>query len=413
MFLYKISRTISFYDVGQKFGVSEPHAFEQLEKMANFIIGRYYFPMISSRWPSTPAACAAAAAAMQARYVHDNPRHQMRRCVGALDGTLIIIWCPSGFNDVYFGRKGFYGINMQAVTNATGHFMWIGGGKPATVWDGNAITDTDFLDTLLPGLPDGYYVICDGGYRADRKLLGPFKRTRGGPMLTEPQSKFNYIHSILRGIVEKAFGILKARFRWMLKGAQYTQPATYVKHFFCAAIVHNMMLDEKLAMSVNEAAAQPSDFDVQIDSDDEDVILEQYKRHNPAMADAVEAFFKEEMSKLRAVEAESRRAARVARRGAAGASGARAGGSSSSSDSSDGDDIPDDAADTLDAEVEIKDKKAGIDLRNAMFNEMGMQDYKASAKEKAAAEARAAKRELHDPRAIMRRRRRATSDASQ
>jgi DDE superfamily endonuclease len=390
MFLYKLGRTESYYTLAQKFGVTEGHAISAMERVERFMIGKYYVTQIESRWPDTPQKCAAAAAAMQARYSHDDSRHQMKGCVGALDGTLIVIWCPNRFQEIFYGRKGFYGINMQATVDAATYFTWIGGGRPASVWDGNAIKGEVLVDKLLPNLPDGYYISCDSGYRGSSWMLCPFKRVRNGGDLTDAQSRFNYVHALLRGIIEKAFGILKARFRWMLKGTQYTEPATYVRHFYCAAILHNMMLDEKLSMSAVELAAQPGNFDVEGEDDArESNVLEQYKawhRNKPAEMAKLQEYYDAEMNKQRELQL-----AEAARPMHARPSRGRSRGAGAASDD-DGHDIPDDAADSADSPVQIKDTSSGAALRKKVFTEMGLDAYQPTAAQKAADAARRAKR---------------------
>ena len=88
-------------------------------------------------------------------------------CGAAVDGVLIPIYYLTETDPhLYFSRKGFYALNWQVVVDSRGRFMYIGGGLPGTVYDGHCLDATSFGRRLDLGeiLPDGFYVILDGGY---------------------------------------------------------------------------------------------------------------------------------------------------------------------------------------------------------------------------------------------------------
>ena len=57
----------------------------------------------------------------------------MTQCVGALDSTLIPIWCPKGLSEVCVCRKQFCAVNFQVVVDAEGFITWVSGGRPSSV----------------------------------------------------------------------------------------------------------------------------------------------------------------------------------------------------------------------------------------------------------------------------------------
>lgn len=69
------------------------------------------------------------------------------------------------------------------------------------------------------------------------RVLLPYKKVKGQLQLDEVTGRFNYWHSLTGGVVEKCFGILKARFRWILKGVQMSDPQTYCGAFQVGCIV--------------------------------------------------------------------------------------------------------------------------------------------------------------------------------
>jgi len=248
----RLGRPISFFDLAQKFGVSIGAAHVAVtSRFLPWFVQHYMRPQIFDRWPTTPEMCADYAAGMAARSDYARP---MKYCIGALDGTLIPIWVKDFLQKLYYCRKGFYALSFQVVCNAAGYIIWIGGARAGSTWDGNAIVGETLLTHLMPSLPAGFYVIGDGGYRGLRWLLTPFKRKQG-ELLPKKEERWNYYHSLVRGIIEKVFGILKAKFRWMLRGIPLADPDMYATYFVACAILNNMTIDDKKNLSFSAMRA--------------------------------------------------------------------------------------------------------------------------------------------------------------
>ncbi|XP_019184250.1 PREDICTED: uncharacterized protein LOC109179134 [Ipomoea nil] len=70
--------------------------------------------------------------------------------------------------------------------------------------------------------PEGYYYVVDGGYPNAPDFLAPYgpyrgesyhlNDFRGQGRIRNKQALFNYRHSSLRNVIERCFGLLKARF---------------------------------------------------------------------------------------------------------------------------------------------------------------------------------------------------------
>ena len=377
--LYKCSRAISYYDVAQKFGVAEATAFSIVWSTIDILAQALYKTQVSDRWPTTPEDLAAAAAAFSTMYVDSSyPSHCIHHCIGSLDGTLLPIWCISGLNEIFYCRKGFYAVNIQSTCDANMFFTWIGQGRPGTVWDGNAIANEDLTTTLLPNLPAPYFIVNDSGYRGTAKMLGPYKRGRGDPELSPPKRRFNYVHALLRGIIEKTFGVIKAKFRWMLKGVQFEEPSQYPRMFTFCAIVHNMMNEERLGLSQNELRSRPGLFEVEVNEEDKDNDSTFLGKHSEAHAANLRKFYAEELAVQRALK-EAEMQQRGAGRRAAAPNAAQSA-------------VPEDAVDTLEAAVYVEDDVTGVTLRDKIFNDMNLSTYVPSVAHKDDAEKRGQKR---------------------
>jgi hypothetical protein len=173
--------------------------------------------------------------------------------------------------------------SMQVVVDANMRFMYVGGGLPGTVYDGHSWGRTSFGRRLAAGelLPEGYYVIVDGGYvvrfgfalnhcagsqsaspnhfQGDVHMLTPFTKPKNAD-LHPTERRFNYLHSLTRGAVERALGLLKARFRWMLRGVQFRNAETYVLWFVVCCILHNMCIDAGVDPDVVDADVSDASY---------------------------------------------------------------------------------------------------------------------------------------------------------
>ena len=132
----------------------------------------------------------------------------------------------------------------------------------------------------------GKYYLVDSGYPNRTGYLAPFKGSayhlpefrlrRHRP----PEGKyelFNFSHSSLRNVVERAFGVLKQKWR-ILKGVPSFSPRTQ-KHIIIACMaLHNFIRDSKLSDKV---------FD-KCDADDEYLPPVLRKEVAPTQADPVE-----------------------------------------------------------------------------------------------------------------------------
>ena len=143
---------------------------------------------------------------------------------------------------MYFCRKGFHALNFQCVVDAHGRFTWLGGGVAGSAWDGSVVRQSS-LPGLLDALPAGYFITADSGYGASGRWVRPFK---GVEARKRSRAIFNNLQAQTRGPVEKAFGVLKATWRWMLKGVPMGHPTVYTSAFLTACIVHNMIVDKRI-----------------------------------------------------------------------------------------------------------------------------------------------------------------------
>ena len=169
--------------------------------------------------------------------------------VGAIDGVHIEIQAPNNDSKAdYFNRKQHYSINTQATIGANLIFLDVMTGIPGSVHDSRALRNSSLYkkaeeNEILRGPMHEFQgshvrplVIGDGGYPLLSWLMRPFNFSAN---LTAKQKKFNKALSGSRVTVERGFGILKARWRCLLKRL-HAQLENTSDIIICCIVLHNI-----------------------------------------------------------------------------------------------------------------------------------------------------------------------------
>lgn len=154
---------------------------------------------------------------------------QFPNCIGALDGKHVTIIAPPRSGSLFFNYKGTFSIVLLALADAHYRFLTIQVGDFGRTSDGGVFRNSALAKGLenqtlhvpppkpLPGaecLGDmPHVIVADAAFPLKPFLLKPY----GGRNLTRDKSRFNYRLSRARMTVEKAFGILAARWRIFLR----------------------------------------------------------------------------------------------------------------------------------------------------------------------------------------------------
>ncbi|XP_052239757.1 putative nuclease HARBI1 [Dreissena polymorpha] len=158
--------------------------------------------------------------------------------IGAIDGTLIPIIAPAANEAIYVCRKGFPAINVQAVVDHKARFIDIVSKWPGSTHDASAF-DSCGLKTFLEEHHQGH-LLGDSGYPLKKYLLTPLLRPT-----TDAELRYNYAQSSGRMVVERAFGVLKSRFRCLHKtgGCLCMRPDKCCQVVAACMRLHNLCVD--------------------------------------------------------------------------------------------------------------------------------------------------------------------------
>ncbi|KAE8278864.1 putative nuclease HARBI1 [Larimichthys crocea] len=187
------------------------------------------------------------------------------RVVGSIDGCHIRIKPPSADAQCYFNRKLFHSIQLQAVCDHQCQFLDIFVGYPGSVHDARVLKNSPlYVQKLYP--PEGFQILGDGGYPCTSEplaLITPYRE----PVRNPVEARFNRHHAKARSVVERAFGIMKARWRSIFFKALEVKPQFAVKVIACCAILHNLCQKDGDILEPVEEALGPDDGGDQVQPD--------------------------------------------------------------------------------------------------------------------------------------------------
>lgn len=157
----------------------------------------------------------------------------------AVDGTHINIIQPPESSDghVYFNRKHTYSINVLAACDADMRFVYSDARFPGSVHD-SAILQMGKLQELV--IADGHtFVLGDSGFPLTNMILTPVLNAAEG----SKELRYNARHKSARNVIERAFGVLKSRFRCLHKHrVLHYSPIIAARIVYACMILHNICI---------------------------------------------------------------------------------------------------------------------------------------------------------------------------
>ncbi|KAF5178634.1 Dde_4 domain-containing protein [Thalictrum thalictroides] len=171
-----------------------------------------------------------------------------RGAVGALDGTLIPAVIPTNRQIPYRARGGKECYqNVMAICDFDMKFLFVVAGWEGVAHDARILNETvRDPDFNFPMPPADKYYLCDAAYTHSKGFMGPYRRTRYWLAdfirlrARTKQERFNHAHVRLRNVIERSFGVLKARFLILQTMRPFIFPIQRNMVIACMAI-HNFI----------------------------------------------------------------------------------------------------------------------------------------------------------------------------
>ena len=134
-------------------------------------------------------------------------------------------------------------VQVQAVCDAHLRFLDIDAGWPGSVHDARVFRQCDLYTHLDAGnLPEDQHLLGDSAYGLTMYMITPY---RNNGHLTEVQKAFNRRHSSTRSAIERAFGLLKCKFRRLNDKLDMTCLEMIPTVILSATILHNFILSKE------------------------------------------------------------------------------------------------------------------------------------------------------------------------
>ncbi|KAK5643411.1 hypothetical protein RI129_007256 [Pyrocoelia pectoralis] len=172
--------------------------------------------------------------------------------VGLIDCTHIAIFTPHINDDeypehIYVNRKGYHSINVQLICDHRLMIMNViarypGSTNDAYIW-ANSNIQRVFRNIHERGNTN-YYLLGDSGYPLRTWLLTPLEHE---PQENTPEYFYNRAHKRVRCGIERCNGLLKMRFRCLLKErVLHYAPDVACQIINACIVLHNMCIEHNI-----------------------------------------------------------------------------------------------------------------------------------------------------------------------
>jgi hypothetical protein len=183
-------------------------------------------------------------------------------CRGIVDCTDIPIVPDTesirrGVADAYVNRSDQSIKRYQIIVDAHLRIIDICGGNGGKTQDQTIFDDSAIVAMIGEYLDDGEWLMADMGYKLLPYCVSGYRAKEiAGHARAAFRAWFNRIFSSTRITVERAFGVLKGRFRALLSGLFFRRTEEYSVVFLALCILHNICIsyrDEVDPRDITEA----------------------------------------------------------------------------------------------------------------------------------------------------------------
>ena len=258
--LYRLGRGDYFYTISEMTGLGASTVCAIVSEVSSALIECLWEREITAYMPKNEAEFL--------EKIHDMEQlWQFPGCWAAVDGCHISIKCPPGGLESckeYHNFKNFYSIILMSMVDAKYRFIWGSCGFPGNSHDSiifqsteiwNKIQEKDYLPLIAKNVGDCELppvLLADSAFPLKPWLLKPYSNA----VLTPKQRNFNYRLSRARMVVESAYGMLKGRWRVLLRKCECSTDQVKMVTLACM-VLHNVCISQDDSM--------PQTLDITVD----------------------------------------------------------------------------------------------------------------------------------------------------
>ena len=242
--LFRLAHGNSYVSIGPAMNVGKSTVVEAVQDVVNAL---FDLRNIYIKFPRT-----AAETALSIQTFRDNTHSELVNVAGAIDGTHIQIIAPRENAVDYFSRYQQHDMIVQGVVDGRGKFIDAVVGFPGSAHDARVLRYSDLYVEAeagailqeprihIGGTDIRPYLVGDSAYPQAPWLIKPFPEgTRVNEEIT-----FNKELSTARVVVERAFGILKNRWRILIKRLDSSLQFA-IKTTIACIVLHNICRSEE------------------------------------------------------------------------------------------------------------------------------------------------------------------------
>jgi len=171
-----------------------------------------------------------------------------KNCRGAVDGTMVPVHLPERMQPAFRCRKGFVAQNVFAACDFDMRLLFVLAGIEGSCCDSRLwqfAFDQGFT------VPEGEFYLGDAGFALSFYCVTPYRGVRYhlkefGSTNQRPRTRqefFNYVHSKMRNVIERCFGLMKVRSQVLHVKKKYDLQ-TQVDFVYASAALHNFLRDQ-------------------------------------------------------------------------------------------------------------------------------------------------------------------------
>lgn len=234
IFLSFISNTEPLTPIATRFDISISSTFRVIRRVVAWILTKLNDTI---KWPQDYNDVRTICDAFRSKTGISN-------MLGVIDCTHIRIEKPKNARE-YCNPKGYFSIILQATIDANLRFTNVYCGEPGSSNCTRVLKKSPLYNTASQNrnvlFPHNTFLVGHSGYPSLPWLLPPFRENK---RLTLQQREFNSMHSSTRKLSDKAFHLLKKRFRRIKLFTVYRNIAFITDTIVAACILHNYCVNE-------------------------------------------------------------------------------------------------------------------------------------------------------------------------
>jgi len=223
--IWSLANQETFRQIANRFGITRGYAHYLLKQYCHTLSALAQSKGII-RWPSS------------SEIIDLTKTNSFPGAFAAVDGCHIAIQTPLQHTDSYINRKSFASVILQGVCKPNLEFIDISTGWPGSMHDARIYRLSSLRQMLTSSVDENFHVLGNSAYPLEKCLMVPY---RDDGHLTEKQKKFNYVLSVSRCSIERAFGYLKGKFQ-RLKYLDINDLGAVPSLITACCVLHNFIL---------------------------------------------------------------------------------------------------------------------------------------------------------------------------